>query len=465
MGSLINTSNALRETVSTDFGKVFYAKPKGYTSPTNKISLTNVVKECYLSKTPIIPRGMSHSASGQCLSPNGVVIDMKQMNKIHDLEFDGEKGFIMVDAGITWEKVIKACLEHNATPEILTDWQKLTVGGTISTGGLGFMSHLHGIQADTVYKLEVVTGKGELVECSPLKNKDLFNLVRGGLGQYGIIATAWIQLKKAPKVMHVHKTLISSTSEFSLLMDKIRGKEMFECIHSFLIPHETNEFIKKFGQEFYLLNKNKFDNLSKENAFSYFVEVVQYEYENQQFSKKELVNNQFSCYEQVDFYEYVTKEPPLITTQKEKGSTAHPELAVFIPVTAFDSFMNYFLKNHNSKDMGEGPVLIMPILSKAIKESAFVPLKEDFYFIGILRNAFPNTKENIANLTSINERIYSQSLSLNGKRYPCDSLRFPETKQEWKEHFGKKWNFVESGKLKYDPEHIFKSLLTLHKTP
>lgn len=465
MKPLINTSKALTETLSTDFGKVFYSQPKGCATPTNTSTLTQVVKACYNSLTPIIPRGMSHSASGQCLSPSGVVIDMKQMNDIHELEFDGEKGFVKVDAGITWEKLIKACLKQQATPPVLTDWQKLTVGGTVSTGGLGFMSHLTGIQADIVDELEVVTGMGELVTCSATKNTDLFKLVRGGLGQYGIIATVKIQLKKAPKTMHVHKTLIQNTEEFSELMDSIRGQHTFECIHSFLIPHETNEFVKKFGQNFYNTNKVQFNKLSDKNSFSYFVEVVQYGYDSEINTLETFVDNEFSCYEQVDFYEYVTKEPPLIATQKEKGTTAHPELAVFIPVNEFGSFMDLFLQNHKSKDMGEGPVLIMPISSKSIQESAFVALETDFYFIGILRNAFPNTKENIEHLTTLNESVYEKALSLGGKRYPCDSLRFPETNQEWQTHFGDQWEFVNQGKHQYDPKHIFKSLLSIHKKP
>ncbi|NEQ34941.1 MAG: hypothetical protein F6K40_00890 [Okeania sp. SIO3I5] len=258
----------------------------------------------------------------------------------------------------------------------------------------------------------MVTGKGELVKCSLTENQNLFKLVRGGLGQYGIIATVTVQLKKAPKVMHVHKALIADTEEFSQIMNTIRGSHQFECIHSFLIPHETHEFVKKFGQEGYEKNKAKFDKLSEKKSFSYFIEVVQYEYEGENFSQEKFIDNEFSFYEQIDFFEYVTKEPPLITTQKEKGQTAHPELAVFIPVNKFELFMTHFLKKHKSEDMGDGPVLIIPISSKVIQESAFVALEEDFYFIGILRNAFPDTKENIAYLTALTFLAGSPALSI-----------------------------------------------------
>ena len=126
--------------------------------------------------------------------------------------------------------------------------------------------------------------------------------------------------------------------------------------------------------------------------------------------------------------------------------------------------MEHFLRIHKAEDMGDGPVLIMPIASKLIEDSSFVRLKDNFYFIGILRNAFPNTQEQIDHLTQLNEALYQHTLSVGGKRYPCDSLAYPKTPEEWADHFGDKWDFVRAGKAKYDPNHTLKSLLTMHNS-
>ncbi len=457
----IQQSEYLLNSVSTDFGKIFNSTPIACAIPKNKIELCEIVKECNLTNTPIIPRGMSHSASGQCLVNNGVVIDMKHMDAIHEIEFNGDRGYVKVSAGITWERLVKECLKHNAAPRVLTDWQKLTVGGTLSTGGLGFMSHLYGIQANMVMELEVITGNGELIICSPNENKDLFDLVRGGLGQYGIIVTATIIIHKAPKLMHTYKLLIQDSSEFHNIIKSIWGSSKFQCIHSFLIPNETKEFEKKFGEKDYKSLKEKFSKLDS-SKFSYYLEVVQYEFENENFKLESFIDNEFKCYEVTDFFEYITKDPPLISTQKEKGTTAHPELALFIPKNKFKKFISEFMADHKSKDMGEGPVLIMPISSKYLGDSSFVGLKEDFYFIGILRNAFPNTTDHINHLTNLNEHMYHKALEMGAKRYPCDSLAFPKTQEDWSLHFGDKWNFIKDGKQKFDSNKILRSLLTIH---
>lgn len=458
---LIKTNKNLCEAVNTDFGAVFSSTPIGVANPKNCDELMQVIKYCYDNNISVISRGMSHSASGQCLSKNGVVIDTKMLNKIHDFNFDGKVGKITVDAGVTWEKLVKYTLQHGAAPEVLTDWQKLTVGGTISTGGLGFMSHQSGIQADLIIEMDVVTGSGELLTCSNEQNVELFNLVRGGLGQYGVIAKLTIKLIKAPKKMHVSKMLISDTRVFHQTISEHVKSGVYSCIHSFLIPHKQSEFIKKFGFSAYELYKNEFELLENSGSFSYFVELVQYQYDSE-FTLAKPIDNKFYYYEQDDFFEYVTKEPPLISTQKEKGRTSHPELAVFIAASKFEEFMKDFLMQHNDEDMGDGPVLIMPITANNIKESAFVGLQTDFYFIGILRNAYPNTEENIKTLTKLNEKIYQKALALNGKRYPCDSLAFPASKAEWQIHYGDKWEDIVQGKAKYDPKYTLKSLLTIH---
>ena len=123
-----------------------------------------------------------------------------------------------------------------------------------------------------------------------------------------------------------------------------------------------------------------------------------------------------SCTEVIDFIDFIMREPPLIKTEANKGPTAHPELAVFVPKLTFQDFMNYLLERHHSADMGEGPVLIIPMTSEIIQDSAFTCPQEDFYFIGILRNAFPNTQEHIEKLIALNEDLYHYSLSLGAKR-------------------------------------------------
>ena len=287
-GKFSNEEDALAK-VKTDFGQIITVNSLGCLNPKSTEDVQKIINYCNSNQIPVNTRGMSHSASGQCLVDQGIVINIKTMNTILSIDFDGKTGSVVVESGITWEKLVRETLKLNATPPTLTDWQKLTVGGTISTGGLGFMSHDSGIQADNVLELEVVTGDGEIRICSPTENSDLFNLVRSGLGQFGVITKVKIKLNRAPKIMHVTKLLIDNTKEFHDLSTQLLKEPDFECIHAFLIPNTMVEFGKKMGQSVVAENPDYFaEKCKKEDEFTFFVELVQYEYEDQNFEKREI---------------------------------------------------------------------------------------------------------------------------------------------------------------------------------
>lgn len=90
------------------------------------------------------------------------------------------------------------------SPPTLTDYIDLSIGGTLSVGGIGGQVFAHGLQVDNVLELQVVTGKGKLVTCSPTHRKKLFNSVRAGLGQFGIIVRARVRLVDVPSTVRVY---------------------------------------------------------------------------------------------------------------------------------------------------------------------------------------------------------------------------------------------------------------------
>jgi cytokinin dehydrogenase len=85
------------------------------------------------------------------------------------------------------------------TPPVLTDYLELSVGGTLIVGGVGGTTSAFGVQSDNVIDMEVVTGEGKKVTCSASDNAGLFNAVRAGLGQVGVITKATLKLVAAPE--------------------------------------------------------------------------------------------------------------------------------------------------------------------------------------------------------------------------------------------------------------------------
>jgi cytokinin dehydrogenase len=60
--------------------------------------------------------------------------------------------------GELWIDVLRSTLEHGLAPKSWTDYLYLSVGGTLSNGGISGQAFNHGPQISNVYELDVVTG-------------------------------------------------------------------------------------------------------------------------------------------------------------------------------------------------------------------------------------------------------------------------------------------------------------------
>ena len=164
----------------------------------------------------IAMRGQGHSQYGQSQVEGGIVIDSSLLNAVR------WHGNDTVDAqpGALWGDVAKLTLERGLTPPVMPDAMMLTVGGTLSAGGLGETSYRYGAQVDNVLELDVVTGAGELLTCSPERHEELFRMTLAGCGQCGIIVRARLRLIAAPSFLSIHPLLYDDMDAF--LSDQAR---------------------------------------------------------------------------------------------------------------------------------------------------------------------------------------------------------------------------------------------------
>jgi FAD/FMN-containing dehydrogenase len=102
----------------------------------------------------------------------------------------------------------------------MPDAMMLSVGGTLSVGGMGETGFRCGAQVDHVLALDVVTGAGQLVTCSASHEAELFHMTLGGLGQCGIIVRARLGLAPAPTFVVTHALTYSDLA--ALLADQAR---------------------------------------------------------------------------------------------------------------------------------------------------------------------------------------------------------------------------------------------------
>jgi cytokinin dehydrogenase len=191
---IVNQSAEAIRYVTEDFGHVIRGVPAGIIQPRGPEEVAEAVTEAISSGSKLTLRGVAHSAGGQALPANSVVMDLSRMNAVGPV--DPERKTIRCEAGTLLRDVVAATLEHGLLPRALTNLLDLTVGGVLSVGGgIGQGSHRHGPLAANVAGLEVVTGAGSLQSCSRTEDRDLYDAVLGGLGRCGAIVTAEIELR------------------------------------------------------------------------------------------------------------------------------------------------------------------------------------------------------------------------------------------------------------------------------
>ncbi|MBW3629352.1 MAG: FAD-binding oxidoreductase [Gemmatimonadetes bacterium] len=154
-------------------------------------------------RLPVCIAGGRHAMGGQQFREGGLLIDMREMRR--PLGLDRERGLLEMEAGACWPDVIAAT--HDLQEGAIR-WgirQKQTGADDLSLGGsLAANGHGRGLQMrpiiDDVEAFTLVTADGEIVRCSRDENAELFSLVIGGYGLFGIVATVTLRLGERRKL-------------------------------------------------------------------------------------------------------------------------------------------------------------------------------------------------------------------------------------------------------------------------
>ena len=212
-----------RAALSCDFGGMVRKMPAAVATPESVEDASRIVSWAAREGVQLAIRGGGHSQGGQSLTAGGVVLDTRRLDRVRLL---GRANLVRAQGGAAWIKVVDSLNGTGRLPRVLADFGELTVGGTLSAGGIGTTSHRYGVQAGQVEQLEVVAGTGERVLCSRDRNADLFDAVRGGQGQFGIITDAWIRLRRAGNRFRQYefrwRNFDRFASDFEMLVDENR---------------------------------------------------------------------------------------------------------------------------------------------------------------------------------------------------------------------------------------------------
>ncbi len=166
----------------------------------------------------LIARGLGRSYGDTALNEGGAVVDITRLNRF--LQWDDERGILTCEAGVTLKEILEVFLPRGWLPYVCPGTKFITVGGAIANDVHGKNHHCEGTFSKYVRSFELITARGEVINCSRDENAEIFRATIGGIGLTGLIRTATIQLKKIPSAyLHVD---ISQSKDFDNLMEDLQ---------------------------------------------------------------------------------------------------------------------------------------------------------------------------------------------------------------------------------------------------
>ncbi|HEX5469449.1 MAG TPA: FAD-binding oxidoreductase [Gaiellaceae bacterium] len=145
----------------------------------------------------IAVRGGGHNPAGHCAVDNGLVIDLSRMR---DVRVDREKQVAVSQGGATWLDFDAATQAHSfVTPGGVVGSTGVT--GLTLGGGIGHLTAQYGLTCDNLIAAELVTPAGEIVRAGEDGNPELLWGLRGGGGNFGVVAQAEFRLHPLESVV------------------------------------------------------------------------------------------------------------------------------------------------------------------------------------------------------------------------------------------------------------------------
>ena len=167
----------------TPWNVAFDQQPALIVVPANSADVQAVVRFAAANGLRVAPQGTGHGAASLGDLSDAVLVRMHQLRRV---EIDVEAQQARVGAGAVWEDVVNPAAEHGfavlhgSSPDV-------GVAGYTLGGGMGWLARKHGLAANSLTAIELVTADGEFHRVDHTHERDLFFALRGGGGNFGVV--------------------------------------------------------------------------------------------------------------------------------------------------------------------------------------------------------------------------------------------------------------------------------------
>ncbi|KAA2261072.1 FAD-binding protein [Solihabitans fulvus] len=391
----LDTDETSLRWAADDFGHLVHRRPRAVLRPGSVADIAAVLRHCATHDIPVAARAEGHSTGGQAQALDGVVIDLSGLRTVHEVGAD----FVSVDAGARWSQVLAETLPLGLTPPVLTDYLELSVGGTLSVGGLGGASHHHGAQTDNVLDLTVSTPDGELLDCSPTNNAALFNRIRAGRGRHGVILRATVRLVPAPTHARRHQLYYTDLAVFLDDQRRLVADGRFDYLEGQLKRDDR-------GDRRYLIEATTFR--SRDGGDDVRLDDLRHERDTAEV-------------EDLTYWDFLNRLADGEAHLRSTGEWlhAHPWSNLLLPDSAVETVLTGETARRSVDDVGpSGLVLLYPIPRQRLTTPMLdLPDGDPVFLFALLRHAATDDHATVRRMQDANRALRSQVTANGGTVY------------------------------------------------
>ncbi|MBW8348308.1 FAD-binding oxidoreductase [Bacillus sp. IITD106] len=438
------------DSLMRDVGRLVPIKVKEVVKGQEIEQMQTLLQEAKEKDLKISIAGKQHSQGGHTYYKDAIVLDMTTYNRV--IKVDPDEKLVTVQSGATWADVQEAINPYGLSIKTMQAPNIFTIGGSMSVNVHG-RDIRFGPLIESICSFRLMNANGDILNVSRKENEELFRLVNGGYGLFGIILDVDIEL--------TDNVLYKATNEWidyhdypDYFKDKVLGNPEVEMHNSRISVAPKSFLTEMYVTNYYRTDEEKLEDYSeladekyiRRNKFAFglsrqsnwgknFVWFVQKHAFKE--GKEEFISRNNVMRPEVEFLNYDGKNDTDILQE------------YFVPV---DDFPEYIDRLRDVLTESELNVLNITVRHVPKNEEAYLSYaKEDMFALVFYINQGISAKE-IEKTGEVVRKIIDLTLEMNGSYY-LPYYQYP-TKEQMREAYPLTDEFFQK-KREYDPDERF----------
>jgi len=425
LDGVLHTDDASLTAASEDAGHLVQRRPIAVLEPASVFDIARIIRFAKERGLRVATRGHGHCVFGQSLVDGGIVIRMESLSRLRTLP----RMRVLADAGCSWGTVLKETLKKGATPPVVPDYLGLSIGGTLSIGGVSPTTHRYGAQVDNVEAIEVVTGEGKIVFCSRHVHRDLFDAVLAGQGQCAVIARVIIRTVPAPARVRALSLVYPDVATALTDADRLVEERRFDGVVVFAVPRPNGHTV--------VLRATKYYSPPMQVNDEALIADLKFIPDAMQSSDLTYLDN----------FSLTTGPFPTLP---------QPAFSILLPASVATQWISGILPRLTANDLGTfNAIQMFAWRGSRFDRPLFRAPRTEEKLVGFALIRYAANSEQSAQMLDANRRLFEESRALGATLYPFSAVKL--SKAEWQEHYANDFKRLAQAKHRYDSNNVLAS--------